>query len=515
MRTDVRAVVAGDGGIMENVRTRDVRWAGVALVVAAVAACSSGSVDKQGANTAPTVRNLRIGLPDGGDPGAAVFAKAVEERSKGRLTITLDSTTYASGDPKNEAKLVADLKAGAVEGGYMPSRDWAADAVPSFVLVQTPFLLSTLDAEVQLAKSPVADAVLAGLRAHGVEGLALVPSEVRQILTRAPWLDGDLRGAKIRIVDNPQTAAMVKQLGGTPVQGYEADEVEPALKAGKLDGVESSPTFFAPQYYHERAPYLTGFGVLPKFQVAVIGNGVWSSLSGPDRESLRAAAQDAVAAAEKSVAASTSKYLTQACRDGAVIQQPSPAVLAALAAKSTPSAAEGPLLAQLRAAVPLAGPRLMPVPATCRLATTDIQARALAAAGPDKLPTLTPSKNFAAKFPVGTYTTTHTVAEFHSVGATGTDWDADVTWTMIFNADGTYRQTQQPDYPEQGAVEGVWEVKGDVLTITYHFLGEPDETLTETARWSYRDGSLRFTEVAGEDDFAEMWWTKHPWRRVR
>ena len=514
MRTDVRAVVAGDGGIMENVRTRGVRWAGVALVVTAVAACSSGSVDKQGANTAPTVRTLRIGVPDAGDPGAAVFAKAVEERSKGRLTITVDSTTYNSGDPKNAAKLVADLKAGGIDGGYLASRDWAADGVPSFVLLQTPFVLSTVEAEVQLAKSPVANAVLAGLRSHGVEGLALVPSEVRQILTRAPWLDGDLRESKIRIVDNPQTAAMVKQLGGTPVQGYEAHEVEPALKAGKLDGVESSPTYFATQYYHERAPYLTGFGVLPKFQVAVIGNGVWSGLGAPDREVLRAAAQDAVAAAEKSVAASTSKYLTQACREGAVILQPSQAVLAALAAKSAPPAAEGPLLAQLRGAVPLAGPRLMPVPATCRLATTDIQARALAAAGPDKVPTLTPSKNFAAKFPAGTYATTHTVAEFRGVGAGGTDWNADITWTMIFNPDGTYRQTQQPDYPEQGPVEGVWEVKGDVLTITYHFLGEPDKTLVETARWSYRDGSLRFSEVAGDDDFAELWWTKRPWRRV-
>ncbi len=505
---------------MRNVRVGGARWVGVAVVVGVVAGCTSASVDKQGANTSPAVRTLKIGMPDYGfdDPGSLAFVKAVEERSKGRIRLEVDASTYVSSDPKNEAKLIADLKVGAIDGGYPASRGYAAVGVPSFVLLQTPFLLSTLDAEVQFAQSPVADTVLADLRSHGVEGLALVPNEVRQLLTREPWFGNDLKGAKIRVVDNPHTSTMVTQLGGTPVQGLQADEVEPALRAGTLDGVESSPFFFAQQAYHEPAPFVTGFGIQPKFQVVAIANRVWSSLTAEERETLRAAARDAVAAASKDVSAITVKYLSQACEEGAVIEQPAPALLSALAQKSVPIGADQQLLAQLRASVPLAGPRLMTVPSTCRIAATPAQATALAAAKrgattPGK--SLAPSPGVSVTFPTGTYTNTNTVAEFEKNGAIGEDWSKDITWTLIFRPDGSYRQEQKPDYPDQGPVEGRWETKGDVLTVTYHFVGEPDKTIVETVRWTYHDGSLRFTEVAEGDRFAKFWWMSHPWRRVK
>ncbi len=453
---------------MKNVRIGGARWAGVAVVVAAVAACSSGGVDKQGASTAPAVRTLRIGMPDGGDPGGAVFVKAITERSKGRITVTVDSETYASRDPQNEVKLVADLKAGTVDGGYMPSRDWSADGVPSFQVVQTPFLLSTVEAEVQLAQSPVAATVLAGLRSHGVEGLALVPNEVRQLLTRKPWLDGgDLRGAKMRIIDNPQTAAMIWQLGGTPTQGYTSDEVEEALKTGELDGVESAPSSFAPQSYHHHAPFVTGFGVLPKFQVAVIANGVRKGLSEHDRDILHAAAGDALAEAAGNAATMTTRGLVQACQDGAVIVQPSPASLTALAARITPVTTDERLLSQLREAVPLAGPRLMTVPNSCRVATTDQQARSLIAQSEAKPMTSSTQPASKGRFPVGTYTTSITTKDFHKKGVNGAA-ASPITITGTFGADGSYREEFSPADPEADDVIGRYAVDGDKITVTWH-----------------------------------------------
>lgn len=222
-----------------------------------------------------------------------------------------------------------------------------------------------------------------------------------------------------------------------------------------------------PQSYHEPAPFLTGFGVQPKFQVAVIASRVWDSLSAEDREILRAASRDAVTATAKDVAAITAKFLAQACEEGVVIEQPPDAVLAALARRIDVASIDQQLLAQVRAAVPLSGPRLMPIPSTCRVATTAAQARALAGARPtgpaSPADSLTPSPGVTVKFPAGTYTTRHTVAEFTENGSVGEDWSKDITWTLAFGADGSYRQTQDPDYP----------------------------------------------------DFVKMWWMAHPWRRVR
>jgi len=135
---------AGLHGVsMLDPRTRRVRYAGAAVLGAAgLAACTSGSVDKQGADAAPTVRTLEIGMPDYAfdDPASVAFVEAVKARSNGRITLDVDASTYVSSDPKNEAKLIADLEAGTIDGGFPAARGYAAAGVPSFLVLQTPFL---------------------------------------------------------------------------------------------------------------------------------------------------------------------------------------------------------------------------------------------------------------------------------------------------------------------------------------------------------------------------------------
>ena len=56
-----------------------------------------------------------------------------------------------------------------------------------------------------------------------------------------------------------------------------------------------------------------------------------------------------------------------------------------------------------------------------------------------------------------------------AAGQVGADSQADITYTYVFEADGTFRETQQPDYPDQGPVSGKYVVSGDTVTFVFDF----------------------------------------------
>jgi hypothetical protein len=116
-----------------------------------------------------------------------------------------------------------------------------------------------------------------------------------------------------------------------------------------------------------------------------------------------------------------------------------------------------------------------------------------------------------ATIPPGVYVTTDTTADFHAHGQYGRDTDKDVVYTSTFRADGSFLETQRPDYPDQGPVRGRYQVVGDTVTFTF----EPQARLTpETVRWSYYQGQLTFQIVSVQDPGGLVYYTAHPWRRV-
>ena len=52
-------------------------------------------------------------------------------------------------------------------------------------------------------------------------------------------------------------------------------------------------------------------------------------------------------------------------------------------------------------------------------------------------------------------------------GVVGTDFAVDVTFTWVLRPDGTFLETQEPDYPDQGPQQGRYVVDGDQLLMTY------------------------------------------------
>jgi len=451
--------------------------------------------------------------PDGSDPDGLYLARDIAKVSHGALKVTIDSKTYNSQNPTSEARLTADVRSGRVGFAYQPARDWAAVGVPGFQALMAPFAITTVAASQRVAASPVATTVLGQLSGYGAIGVGLIASEPRQILSVRPlFAQPQFAGAKIRIVDNPQTAAMISALGARPVQGLASNEVNAPLHSGSVTAVESSPFPIAENAYQNEAPYLTSYALFPKFGTLVASKKAWAALSPADQAAMKQAVADTRRNSGQ-LASRETLELTQLCQQGVVIDQPTAAQLAALvrstATAGPASAAAAAVERQIRA-LPGTGPQPDAItrPDGCRVAGDAATATAI-----HRVLTPVLTHHGGGKIPPGTYVVTDTVADFQAGGQYGNDFEKDITFTTYLHADGTMRETQAPDYPDQGPVSGHYVVKGDEVTF---YVSQPtgNWSATETVRWSYFDGQLTFAIVDVADTAARIIYIAHPWRKV-
>jgi TRAP-type transport system periplasmic protein len=486
--------------------------AALAIASLGLAACAGqASVGKSGA-VSHDVTVIRLQMPDEGDPDGLYFAQDVALRSQGSLKVVVDSSSYPSALPSNEAKLAAALQAGQVGFSYQPARDWAAAGVPGFQALDAPFLVTTAQASEALAASPVASALLRQLSPLGLVGIGLIPAEPRQFLSTTPLITPSaFSGISLRINDNPQTAALVRAIGARPVQGVSSAQVPDMLIHGHIVGVETSPTYILGDSYNAEASYLTSWAMFPKFETIVASKSAWRALTAAQQTAIRQAAADTVAHARQ-VPAREQQELAGLCSGGLVVDAPTPGQLAVLARETAGTVPAGSqtaaMIQMIRADVPGTGPQpsAISLPPQCRTASTSAQAIAL-----HDLSVPSGSGHQGTTIPPGTYVTVDTAADFQAGGQYGSDWNATITWTWHLYSNGTLYQTQQPDYPDQPFGRGRYVVKGDEVTFIWDaYMAETPETL----RWSYYNGQLTFAIVNVQDLAARVIYTAHPWRKV-
>ena len=487
------------------------------MAVAAVAAlagltsCSSEPITKAG-TAGQGEHTIVLQMPDGSDPDGLYFAQDLAKRSHGALKVTIDSKTYDSQLPANEARLTADLRAGRVGFAYQPARDWAAVGVPGFQALMAPFAVTTVAASQRVAASPVAATMLGQLSGYGAVGVGLIAGEPRQILSVRPlFAPQQFAGQMIRIVDNPQAAALVTALGARPVQGLRSNKVNSRLRTGSVTAVETSPFYVAENAYQTAAPYLTSYAVFSKFETLVASKQAWTKLSPANQAAMRQAVADTRGHSGRLASRETTE-LTQLCLQGVVLDRPTAGELGTLAqnaATANPASAAAAAVERQIKALPGTGAQLdaTGIPGGCRVAGDVATAAAI-----HQVLTPAAAHQGGGKIPPGNYVTTDTVADFKAGGVYGNDWNKDITWTIVMRADGTVRETQVPDYSDQGPATGHYVVQGD--EVTFYLSQVTNWSATETVRWSYFDGQLTFAIVNVSDSGSRVIYTAHPWRKI-
>jgi TRAP-type C4-dicarboxylate transport system substrate-binding protein len=484
--------------------------AALAAAVVALAGCGGSSADKSGATSSRPV-TLTLEMPDADSQSGREFARAVAARSDGSVRIRLGTVRYASEDPAHELQLARAIERGDVQGGYLPARAWSAAEVTPFQVMQAPFQLTTPAAAAAFATSDGARAALDALP-DSVVGLALVPDQLRRLAAIRPLLSPRaLEGARIRIVDDPQTAIDVEALGAVPVQGLRSTEVLRELSQRRLAGAETSSASVYSNGYGSVAPHLSGYALFPKYQSVVLSRKAWDRLSDSQQEALRAAGADTVTWASRRLASDDAAALQKLCRGSVTVDVPSAEQLKALVA-ATQSVIET-LPGDKASAAVLAAMRAAPGAGAQRTATPLPKECTAPAAGP------TPAGK-TAPFPEGTYVTKVDRKDFVAHDVTNPTALHDVVFTTRLR-DGHWAQIQDPVYPTQcpgtfakaeKECAGTYKVDGDRVTFRWN-PGTGLEGTTEVVRWSFFNGVLHFENIDVADTGSQTIYDT-PWRKV-
>lgn len=190
--------------------------------------------------SADNVIKLRIGhitnLSSITGQGSTKFAETVKELSKGAMEVEI----FPNGQLGGELEMLSQVRLGTLDLELMGS-GVVASIEPAFSVTELPFIWKDGAAARKVLTGPIGDKILARLDAKGIKGLGWGAWGLRGFLTSNFEVNSpaDLKGRKIRIIENPLYVRTIQALGGSPVP-MAWPEVYSALQQHTIDGVETN-----------------------------------------------------------------------------------------------------------------------------------------------------------------------------------------------------------------------------------------------------------------------------------
>lgn len=217
------------------------------------------------------------------------FKRMVEQRTGGRILVRL----YPNNQLGNQRDVVEGLQLRSIEISNIASVMSAF--VPETNLFELPFLFdnpehfdAVLDGAIGLSLRPA-------FEQRGLHLLGYFDAGERHIMTTAGPVRGldDLRGLKIRTMENPLHLATFRAFGANPLpMAY--GELYTALEQGVIDGGEAAdPNYFAKRFY-EPAPFWSRVGWIRLIEYLVMSRSFYEDLSLEDRRIVDTAARTAI-----------------------------------------------------------------------------------------------------------------------------------------------------------------------------------------------------------------------------
>jgi TRAP-type transport system periplasmic protein len=185
--------------------------------------------------------------------GAKRMADLAAERSKGRLELQL----FPNQGLGNERDMIEGMQLGTVDMAII-NTPLLASFEPRFMLFDMPFLFNDWNHVNKVLSGSVGKELIKALEPKGLKAFAFSTAGFRHVVNqrREVRTPEDLKGLKIRTLDNPVHVAIMNAMGAnaTPMQ---YGEVATALRQGTIDGLDFQLGSSATEKMYEVNKYMS------------------------------------------------------------------------------------------------------------------------------------------------------------------------------------------------------------------------------------------------------------------
>lgn len=229
---------------------------------------------------------------------AELFAKLVDERTKGRVKVEVFPNSQLYNDDKVlEAMRLSDSKTTGIMAA--PSLSKFVKFSKTLQTFDLPYLFKDMDDVHKLVDSPLMDRLASGLDDKGLRALTVWDNGMKVFSTNGDKplrnVPDDFTGKKFRIQSSQIAASMIEHLGGTP-QKLPFKEVYTALSQGVVDGQENAWSNVYSKKFHEVQTYVSVSNHSYLGYLVVVSDEFWKSLPADIRTAVSSALKDATEA---------------------------------------------------------------------------------------------------------------------------------------------------------------------------------------------------------------------------
>jgi len=209
------------------------------------------------------------------------FKKDLEANSK-----TLKVGLFGGGMLGDQKTIMEATKVGAIDISVIASQV-AQQLVPDYGVFGLPFVWVKYDDWIKFLKGPLAAKLAKKLEAHGLKVLSLADGGALAVLNsqRAVKVPSDMKGLKLRVMQDPMQIDMIKAMGGIPVPMGVA-EVYTAIQQGQIDGNSTGPQLLWALKNHEVAKHLTFTNHARASGVVVMNLKKWNKLTADQKREI-------------------------------------------------------------------------------------------------------------------------------------------------------------------------------------------------------------------------------------
>ena len=227
--------------------------------------------------------------------GIVEFQKALEKKSNGTLQVKI----FPDAQLGSEREVLELLQIGSVAATKV-SAATLSNFVPEYHLLGIPYLFRDKQHQFDVLEGDIGKSILQKGSKFWLRGLCYYDAGSRSFYTskKAIRTPEDLKGLKIRVMNNQMAINMVNSMGGsaTPL-AY--GELYTAIQQGVVDGAENNPPSFVSSNHYEISKYYTLDQHSSVPDVLLIGTKFWDKLSEEEKIWVQEAADESAQAQKK------------------------------------------------------------------------------------------------------------------------------------------------------------------------------------------------------------------------